>query len=453
MNNVPPILSLPPELLIEIWRCLGPKDQGAFRKTCKKLDMVLFHSFGIKYFIQRQFMLTEDSLGALLAISKSRFSIFLKHVIISHERLVRYPNEEWGRDQALNSRKDNYCAQYADQMTFINIGRDIDMLTEAFRCLDLETVAVHNDRVFSQYGNYTPPYPESYGSRAIQEATGVSPSESSGGADYLELSGYTAAMVTKLLYALGMANATLKRLEFPVRLIPDIAFHVPYYLEASVGPMLSRVQNIRFGLNYPSPWPIDRRLVTSDANEAYEINTYHLRRLLGYCTQLRYIEIFGGATVQSHENSFLRWLAAEPVAKTQSSFSSALTLTRSPTPVAFPSLQNLVLRFIHIDVDNMLRLFDKVGPNIMSLWFIDITLIDSNVTDNSSPNHWSSCLLKLSTSAPQLRDIQIIRPRQSIGDGMSAYMYFQNGESKINHASHTGIDMQMYLEDLAPKVV
>jgi len=78
------LLSLPLEILVEISSYLTTPDLGALRLTCKQVERSLWDWFSKEFFAKKQFMITQQSLQALVDISHHpSLSKILQHVIIS----------------------------------------------------------------------------------------------------------------------------------------------------------------------------------------------------------------------------------------------------------------------------------------------------------------------------------------------------------------------------------
>lgn len=81
-QSASPFNKVPLEVLLRISSHLTTPELGALRLTCRSIEQSMFNTFMREFFTKRQFMLTEDSLQALIDISKSRLSDCLSHVIV-----------------------------------------------------------------------------------------------------------------------------------------------------------------------------------------------------------------------------------------------------------------------------------------------------------------------------------------------------------------------------------
>ncbi|KAF1822425.1 uncharacterized protein K489DRAFT_371264 [Dissoconium aciculare CBS 342.82] len=135
MSQPPLILSLPPEMIIQVSRHLTTVELGHLRGTCKHIEQILFDSFAKEFFVKRQFMLQQHSLQALLDIaSHPTLSRYLKYVIVSAERVNKS-----------DSQRVLLLAGEPDAETFLWSGQARDMLVEAFTKLpNLITVGVRD---------------------------------------------------------------------------------------------------------------------------------------------------------------------------------------------------------------------------------------------------------------------------------------------------------------------
>ena len=64
------LTQVPVELLLRITYYLSTPELGNVRLTCKALERSLFNFFSHEFFRKKQFMMFEDSLSALIEISK-----------------------------------------------------------------------------------------------------------------------------------------------------------------------------------------------------------------------------------------------------------------------------------------------------------------------------------------------------------------------------------------------
>jgi hypothetical protein len=147
------LMSIPLEVLLQITRNLTTPDYCKMRLTCKHIEQTLYNAFSKEFFTKRQFMLTEFSLQALVAISKSKFSSSLKHVIFGLERPSLNHFRDLGGDNLNDfARNNNLLQEYIGHNTLIHTGQDVDMLIEAFSNLgNLEIVGMRDFYSRSRY--------------------------------------------------------------------------------------------------------------------------------------------------------------------------------------------------------------------------------------------------------------------------------------------------------------
>jgi len=156
-----PILDVPLEVLLQITGNLTTPEYGYFRRTCKSIEASLFSSFSQEFFTKKQFMLTEFSLQTLVAISKSRFSHCLVHVIIGLEQpskghYVQYHVTSPGGTSLIDPAKHNYqILTHVNTEAFLNTGQDIELLAEAFSGLsNLLTIGMRDFNSVSRNRDY-----------------------------------------------------------------------------------------------------------------------------------------------------------------------------------------------------------------------------------------------------------------------------------------------------------
>jgi hypothetical protein len=77
-----PIQKIPLEVLLRITHFLTTPELGKVRLLCRSMEQALYTSFTNEFFTRKQFMISEESLQALIDISKSRLSRHLRKVHI-----------------------------------------------------------------------------------------------------------------------------------------------------------------------------------------------------------------------------------------------------------------------------------------------------------------------------------------------------------------------------------
>lgn len=149
-NSQSGLASIPLEVLFQITSNLTTPEFGRLRCTCKLIEARLFNSFSREFFTKRKFTFTEFSLQAFVDISKSRLSSCLSHVIFGLERpaLRSYPSASQiasNTQPNIRVKNNRLLHEYAEHISFINSGQDLEMLVEAFSNLgNLQTVGMRD---------------------------------------------------------------------------------------------------------------------------------------------------------------------------------------------------------------------------------------------------------------------------------------------------------------------
>ena len=407
-----------------IFKYLGLGDQGAFRRTCKRLDFMVFDTFGKTYFTDMRLMLTFESLQIGYRISQSRLAPFVKVLILGNERLPRppplviytfHPDEE-----------DIYCKQNADDNTFEWTGRDVELLALVIRGLS----SLH--RYCVCIGNFRQTYrhegmvdrPRSRGFRPILVRTGNPAAEEGYTVSPMSVMEYDASIMAKLLAALQKANRSPMELLVPKLPVLDSAYNIPPYLRLCYSKVLSELRFLQLCLRTQAEWVSERRLVRQEGQQApCHTNTYHLRRFLSFCPKLQGLWLTWQAPPPySPKGCFLQWLATpappsgpmEAVAASASPGSQRPAPIYSPVPLALPCLQDLRLANATISTGTMLRLIKKLGPRLQALVMDNVTLYNTTEDSNDPPpddsvNPWSQCFLLLSSCVSDLFSYFFIR--------------------------------------------
>lgn len=265
----PSITTIPLEILIQVASYLDTKDYGAVRQTCRHLEVSLFRTFALKYFSKIQFMRTEFSLQALVDISESRLSPFLKHVAIGTDIISslgafegsarvapRYANTNHTMHTNYNIerqiRYNRFSQLAADQEVFISTGQDQQMLIRAFRNLNLERVCIcgpcDNAWDGTSGGSFFAAT-TSYGTSQIFRETSVRlVSSMSRTTRAVEVS-TASKCVQSILFALGLSGAKPKRFDVVMNSCAssDQAFHLSSFVDKTVLTHGLRPRSHKFG--------------------------------------------------------------------------------------------------------------------------------------------------------------------------------------------------------------
>ncbi|KAI8264628.1 hypothetical protein K4K58_012086 [Colletotrichum sp. SAR11_239] len=421
-----PFSKVPIEVLLRISSYLTTPELGNLRLTCKSIEQSLFNTFMREFFTKRQFMLTEQSLQALVDISNSRLSDCLDHVVIGLDFF------DYRRFSPMEVAQENaYRQAYADHRTLVSSGQDVVMLTEAFRNLkNLQTVGIrdYHSREREHRDGYGATW-ASYGATTIRKETGV---DLLAKTNTQEAQEYANKVMITLFTALGNAGARPKTFEMLRRqmCIPnDNAFNLfTNYLKPKVVPVLEGLQtfilvaNVGSGPNRGIAVPIPGQPTQKDHNR-YD---YLLCHFLTHLTNIKHLR------------------------------------------VNFFNAQELNFGFCDVETKALLDVVRKFAAKLKRLELYRVTLINHQPHNPNDPNDTSDDLrarfkfnvwakmLKSLREVPglDLEHIKIALPNQ-ISAGMHARVSFYgkgSNEKEDPTQEYTGIDWKHYVGELAQRV-
>ncbi|KAF6810425.1 F-box domain-containing protein [Colletotrichum sojae] len=447
---------IPLEVLLRISSSLTTPELGNLRLTCRSIEQSLFNTFMREFFTKRQFMLTENSLQALVGISKSRLSDCLDHVIIG---LNHFPRQYFSPGQEV--RANRYRKAHADHLTLVYSGQDVAMLTEAFRNLkNLHTVGIrdYNSRE-RQKRDGTHASWSSYGATTLWKETGVDLLRNTNAEDAQQ---YANKVIITLFTALGDAGARPKAFEYLRKKdgVPsDDGFNLfPNYLKPKVAPVLEGLETLMLVVNVGNG---PGRTTTGGSRPQHD---YLLRHFLGYLPNLKHLRLnFHSIRVGVMEpvEDFINWLGTpvphDPVPSTPSDS----PLLHPAPPVAFPHLEELNLGFIDLAPKALLNAIRKFAPSLKRLELWRVTLWnqaadDPNARDLLRTNLWAQTLKAL-REIPHLEldHIKIGQPNQrTLFMQTAAWFHRKDGppDERLMVQEYTGIDWKHYVGELAARV-
>lgn len=365
-----PILQVPLEILDRITRHLDTAELCNFRLTCKSAQQAVHFRFTSEFFTRKQFMVSEFSLKALIAISKSRFAAYLRHVHISIDQV-----DETASFRAMMTAENRrlYQQRLAEQNTLWALGLVSKYLAEALSGLpNLETVAVRdfNSTRRSRDGPRAQWY--SYGAQTLARETGALPVTH-------HIPNYESAILLDranslfkaVIYSIALANARPKSIEVMERngnLLYDSAFHLHPDLEATYAPVLANLQRLHLCVDVY--W----------ADSSHGLQPYYqqnLARFLKHCQGLEELRINGRRSSYSKGSRLnlhllMSWLAsseAKPLSELQSADVS-IDSQIAPPPVEFPQLSTLSLGMMSITLNEMVQVITKFAGSLqhLELW-------------------------------------------------------------------------------------
>ncbi|CAJ2503390.1 Uu.00g107840.m01.CDS01 [Anthostomella pinea] len=456
------ITSFPVEILVQITSYLTMPDYGAFRLSCRQIEESVFRSFAHSYFRQMQFMRTDFSLQALIGISKSRLSPFVKHVFIGTEILDPglchnpvpgdvYPRRGGGQRSvsAMEIRYNIYNTMCANQVMLLSTGHDQQMLAEAFSNLKLETVGIRSHAV---YGSIPINLPMSFGTSKIFKETAVE-LRSSGSWSTRDDTKANASCVFSVLNALAKSTSRPKRFETIMGgpLLGDDAFIIPIFMEKDVLPVMAKFESLDLKLHGSSSRY--RRIIYPIGKTPYSIDTYYLRKFLSHLTHLERLCL----KFSYNYDGFFNWLGSQPsneVYKGPSGF-------EPPSSPAFTCLREIDLTKCKIPIHDMLNMIRKFSKTLRKLSLHDMTLTedslphdyDQDVDDDDEPktNLWAQFVSQLARIDCELNEVSFRDPAQPTGHRLR-YLRFGDDISSSPHFTYAGPFVRERLETLSSNI-
>jgi hypothetical protein len=407
MNSQSHLTSIPLEILLCITSNLPTRDLGSLRRTCKHVESSLFNTFSREFFTKKQFMLSEESLQALVDISNHpRLSRCLSHVIVG---LDWYKTSVTGRDLgevllgALDftqaAKINRYRIGFANQFTLLSSGQDREMLTQAFRNLpNLQTIGI---RDFNSGGRVRDNCEwTSYGATTIFQETGIHLIGNVRQPVSDQQASFSSRVFCTILHALGQSGAKPQAFEVLLKRyrsgLHDYAFNIPKFFEPSVKPVLCNLKTLLLTLDL-SDEPM-LLAIDDDYSPDGECHGYLLRRFLCHCPNLTHLRLNFQNGPPPRPERFLQWLG-RPVTQADSIDSfSASPLPRSPELVALSQLRRLDFGMLSVSPHTLLDVIHKFKPTLRALSFWKVTLRpdDGPQSLDRRANMWAEFFAQLS---------------------------------------------------------
>lgn len=451
------ITKLPLEVLIRIAKGLSTTDLCAFRLTCRAIEELLYVTFTNEFFTKKQFMITDDSLQALVDISKSRLGTHLRFL---HIGLDRFP-EGLHRPLPDDEKERKFKQRYANHFTLWNTGCHRELLTEAFRNLPgLEDVVLRDFN--SSRRNRDGPHAEwtSYGSTTIFKETGIRLSQGTNGVwnSGFPLQGCSQVFAL-VLHALGVAGANPKGLEVMVRNgnhLRDFAFNVPSFIEPSVLPILQKLEKVHLSIDLS--WRSSSRGWSGSAEAAPTIQPApdtHLRRFLANLPNLKNLRINEHHDYNPALTTFFEWLAAAPPSGDASQETNGHG-EASTAPVAMPHLEELSLGIMNLDSATLLGVLRKFAPSLKGLELWKVTLqrdlpMGSDPNDPPKSIFWTDFLNQLR----QIPDLNLRHFKAGMLNQTYTHRpkpYYVSFKDRGSTVDYTGAHWRDFVEEVTTKL-
>ncbi|OAA69352.1 F-box domain, cyclin-like protein [Akanthomyces lecanii RCEF 1005] len=366
------LLRLPLELLLRISQHLTTVELGHLRLSCGHVEKSLFASFAREFFRHKQFNLTEFSLAALLAISRSRLAPHMRHLHVGLETVSHARMCHTHRSPAATHRHNQLHTRH---WIFATTGQDAATLAEALRGLtNLEDVVLRDSNSTRRSRDGPGASWNSYGDATFTRLTGTTLMNATV-VSYDEFASYK--VFIKTLQALAAADSPVAGIELLLRRhgVPwRGTFYVPEYLKPTMLPVLARLTKLHLVIG-------DDYRGWSDG-DAFNARTwsFDLRQFLSYVPNLRDFRFNGYRGDTLVFALFMEWLAMEegaPITCPDGVITDPeerAIIESSPPPIGFPHLTRLSLGKIHMKPELLVRLLRKFAPTLEDLALWDVTL-------------------------------------------------------------------------------
>ncbi|KAM3435219.1 hypothetical protein NHJ13734_005658 [Beauveria thailandica] len=413
-----PLMRLPLELLLRISQHLTTVELGQLRLSCGHIEKSLFASFAREFFRHKQFNMTEFSLSALQAISRSRMAPHMRHLHIGLESISHARMCHTHRSPAATYRHNQLHTRHWILST---TGQDAVMLAEALRGLtNLEDVVLRDSNSTRRSRDGSGATWNSYGDATFTRETGTTLMNATV-VSYDEFASYK--VFIKTLQALAAADSQVAGIELLLRRhgVPwRGTFYVPEYLKPTMLPVLARLTKLHLVIG-------DDYRGWSDG-DAFNARTwsFDLRKFLSYVPNLRDFRFNGYRGDTLVFALFMEWLAMDegapitcPVDLITDPGERAI-IESSPLPVGFPHLARLSLGKIHLRPELLARLLRKFAPTLQDLALWDVTLRVDDQQELSTWQHFWQALTasdsglnlhRLKVGRQKFEDTQVAQPR------------------------------------------
>lgn len=463
-----PILKIPLEILLRITHHLTTPDLGNLRLTSQHFYRSLDPTFIKEFFTTKQFMITDDSLQALIDISKSRLGCHLRRVNLG---LDRFPDN--ATRVADQSREARYYQLCANQFTLLQTGHHRDMLAEAFRNLkNMEDVVIRdfNSSKRRREGPYA--HWRSYGSTTVYEETGVRLTQGAIGVWHSDwMAQYGSQIFAAVLYALGKAEARPKGIESMSRAgnhLRGFAFNIPTYAEPLIHPVLNNLEKLHIDIDVS--WgntPVG--IVGNNATpRRAELADPMIRRFLLQCTNLKHLRINERGSGQQGIGLLLDWIGHDSNAPSPSPSSPSTTPNQASgsshvvapvtTPVLSPTfshLEELNLGSVSVEASAVLKIIRKFAKSLKRLELWKVTLCRRLPSDTSGGlpkiSFWTKFLAKLK----DIPDLELHHLKFGV---CTQQWYLRPSRDTVQFddrravVEYTGPDWKHFIEVMMPKI-
>ncbi|KAI1133641.1 hypothetical protein F5Y10DRAFT_228248 [Nemania abortiva] len=449
------LLDVPLEMLLQITSYLTTSEYGNLRRTCKRLEVMLFGDFAKEFFSKRQFALTEFSIQALVDIAKSRLGPSLTHLIIHLE----HPYQERQSNPVPPpvpfseiERKENcFLIECINHYQFITTGLDAEMLTDAVKHLpNLETIGMRDFNSKNRNRDNTEWH--SYGCPTLMENIHF-PSLSLPEKGHLKGRGpeYTSHVFLTILRAIGnaaLSGSNLKITRFEVLLhtciLPDYSFRIPRHFEAVVSLALSRLTTLLLdGLTEQVLW--SELMVRGDDGNAIIAAGYFLSRFLARTPGLEHLRLNFQTYKRSSTERFLTWLAgAREITMDVVENAPDDFLVPFPSAPHLPNLRDLDIGMASVSEPVLLALYRNYKSTLRGISLHKVVL---EGRADANTNLWAHLCSRMARAGLEIRKIRLSFLRQRSRSRRAGVVTFKLSRNK-NVKSWRGSAFSQAIKDI-----
>ena len=377
-GNAPPILKMPIEILLRITDRLPTPSLCNMRLTCSALERSLYRSFTDEFFVRKQFMMTEDSLQALIDIAKSRLGQHVRYVYFGLDHFhgdAARPLPDPEKERILRER-------YGRTVALWSSGAHRVMLTEAFSLLPgLKGVVIRdfNSRRRTRDGHGKEW--RSYGSTTLFQETGVNLPQAltrhwGMPQPITPLDQFCSQVFLAIVSALAAAKSTTESIEVMSRqgnYLQDFAFLVPKSSMKDVSQLLGGLRQLHLSLDLS--WRETTHWSAQNANQSLTPPAPFLQQFLALMPSLKNLRI--------NEQGANR--VAGPALR---------HLLDSLSTTALPSLEELSLGHFAVELHTLLGLISRfTSLKSLELWKLVMTQdIRDDWESTPKENLWAKLL-------------------------------------------------------------
>lgn len=428
----PPIQSsafakLPRELLDGIASFLPTRDFNNLRLSCKQVENLLFPYWANCFFTIRQFMISDFSLNALLAISRHPvLSTYLSHLAIGLDD----PGAETVRSLEVTKLDDlvSYHSERSSQQRLLYSGEAVHLLSTAFANLpNLEYVDIRNYSSPTRYrdGACWTSYGSSAYSRLPQYVFTTGGGSRRASMDITRTSDdFISRVFRVIITALGQASnsheSPVRRLDLIVKganALEDDAFALGRVPDPALCTVLNGLTTLHLNLSFRTrTYDLQVSGVTAIR---HNFSTFHLQKFLTLTPNLVWLRL-NTSTVRERRFAvdaqvpcaFFSWLALQPGEIPKETSQGSPGWKQIPIePIAFP-LKRLDLGACKLPIQLWTSLLQKYsGLEHLSLVKAIACRNNDDTSTSGSPQDslWAELIRALPDIMPGLKHIQLVR--------------------------------------------